>query len=69
MTQYRIEITYNDDSKEQYICHTDETIEWVEQQAAKKLTAFVSLLSSNKQVMEWLRVNEAKKIEIAAEVE
>lgn len=68
-TQHWIEVTYSDDSTEEYVCHSDESIEWIEQQPVKKLTAFVSLLSINKQVMEWLRYNNAKKIEVVVEPE
>lgn len=27
--QYRITITYNDDTTEEYVIHSDETVEWI----------------------------------------
>ena len=67
--QYRIEITYNDETTEEYIIHSDKTVEWVDQQKQKTAEAFVDLFATSIHLRTWLQSNLAKKIEITEEDE
>ena len=67
--QYRIEITYTDDTTEEYIIHSDRTVEWVEQQKNKTADAFINLFTSSLQIESWFKQNHAKKFEIVEEDE
>ncbi len=67
--QYKIEVTYDNDSSEEYIIHSDETVEWIEQQKQKTVAAFITLFGSTNQIVNWFKQNGAKKVEITAEDE
>ena len=67
--QVRIEITYNDDTTEEYIIHSDKTVEWIDQQKQKTVAAFLSLFSNTDQIANWFAANNAVKIEITEEEE
>jgi len=67
--QYRVEITYSDDSTEQYVIHSNRTVEWVQQQREKTVEAFVTLFATSYQVTEWFKANQAKKLEVKEEEE
>lgn len=64
-----MEITYNDDTTEEYIIHSDKTVEWIAQQKDKTVDAFISLFSSSDQVTHWFQAHDAKKFEVTEEDE
>lgn len=67
--QYRVEITYTDETTEEYIIHSDKTVEWIQQQKTKTADAFVTLFVSSLQITSWFVSNNAKKFEVTAEEE
>ena len=67
--QYTIEITYNDASTEEYIIHSDDTVEWVEQQSIITVSAFTRLLTCTKEMASWFADNNATRLEVTMEDE
>ena len=68
--QHRIEVTYLDESTEELIIHSDDTLEWVtgpkSGETIKKLTTARQIETG---IIDWMKLSEVSKIEVTKEEE